>query len=47
VLLFNRKLMKADEFCRHARPKHGDKLGIIDIQYQYTMLAAAWHRAAR
>ena len=42
VVLFNPKLMKAPEgFADTLDPKHGDKLGIIDIQYQYTMLAAA------
>lgn len=42
VVLFNPKLMKAPEgFADTLDPKHGAKLGIIDIQYQYTMLAAA------
>jgi putative spermidine/putrescine transport system substrate-binding protein len=42
VVLFNPKLMKAPEgFADTLDPKHGEKLGIIDIQYQYTMLAAA------
>ncbi len=41
VVLFNPKLMKApDGFADTLDPKHGNKLGIIDIQYQYTMLAA-------
>jgi putative spermidine/putrescine transport system substrate-binding protein len=41
VVLFNPKLMKAPEgFADTLDPKHGDKLGIIDIQYQYTLLAA-------
>ena len=41
VVLFNPKLMKAPEgFADTLDPKHGEKLGIIDIQYQYTMLAA-------
>jgi putative spermidine/putrescine transport system substrate-binding protein len=41
VILFNPKLMKAPEsFAETLDPKHGAKLGIIDIQYQYTMLAA-------
>jgi putative spermidine/putrescine transport system substrate-binding protein len=41
VVLFNPKLMKAPEgFADTLDPKNGDKLGIIDIQYQYTMLAA-------
>jgi putative spermidine/putrescine transport system substrate-binding protein len=42
VVLFNPKLMKAPEgFADTLDPRHGEKLGIIDIQYQYTMLAAA------
>lgn len=42
VVLFNPKLMKApDGFADTLDPKHGDKLGIIDIQRQYNMLAAA------
>ena len=41
VVLYNPKMMKAPEgFADTLDPKHGDKLGIIDIQYQYTMLAA-------
>jgi putative spermidine/putrescine transport system substrate-binding protein len=41
VVLFNPKLMPAPTgFADTLDPKHGDKLGIIDIQYQYTMLAA-------
>lgn len=41
VVLFNPKLMKAPEgFADTLDPKNDDKLGIIDIQYQYTMLAA-------
>ena len=41
VVLYNPKLMKAPEgFADTLDPKHGEKLGIIDIQYQYTMLAA-------
>jgi putative spermidine/putrescine transport system substrate-binding protein len=41
VVLFNPKLMDEPEgFADTLDPKHGDKLGIIDIQYQYTMLAA-------
>ena len=41
VVLFNPKLMSAPTgFADTLDPKHGDKLGIIDIQYQYTMLAA-------
>jgi putative spermidine/putrescine transport system substrate-binding protein len=42
VVLFNPKLMAAPTgFADTLDPKHGNKLGIIDIQYQYTMLAAA------
>jgi putative spermidine/putrescine transport system substrate-binding protein len=41
VVLFNPKLMDEPEgFAATLDPKHGAKLGIIDIQYQYTMLAA-------
>ena len=41
VVLFNPKLMQAPTgFADTLDPKHGEKLGIIDIQYQYTMLAA-------
>ena len=41
VILFNPKLMSAPaSFAETLDPKHGAKLGIIDIQYQYTMLAA-------
>src|SRR5262245_16067739 len=41
VVLYNPKLMQAPQgFADTLDPKHGDKLGIIDIQYQYTMLAA-------
>ncbi|MDI1284655.1 MAG: extracellular solute-binding protein [Reyranella sp.] len=42
VVLFNPKLMPAPVgFADTLDPKHGAKLGIIDIQYQFTMLAAA------
>lgn len=42
VVLFNPKMMAAPQgFADTLDPKHGNKLGIIDIQYQYTMLAAA------
>jgi putative spermidine/putrescine transport system substrate-binding protein len=42
VVLFNPKLMPAPTgFADTLDPKHGAKLGIIDIQYQFTMLAAA------
>jgi putative spermidine/putrescine transport system substrate-binding protein len=42
VILYNPKLIsKAPEsFADTLDPKMGNKLGIIDIQYQYTMLAA-------
>ncbi len=42
VVLYNPDMMKAPEgFGDTLDPKHGNKLGIIDIQYQYTMMAAA------
>ncbi len=42
VALFNPKLMPAPTgFADTLDPKHGAKLGIIDIQYQFTMLAAS------
>jgi putative spermidine/putrescine transport system substrate-binding protein len=42
VVLYNPKLMAAPTgFADTLDPKHGNKLGIIDIQYQYVMLAAA------
>jgi putative spermidine/putrescine transport system substrate-binding protein len=42
VLLFNPKLMAQAPtgFADTLDPKHGSKLGIIDIQYQFTMMAA-------
>src|SRR5690349_12137999 len=42
VILYNPKLIsKAPEsFAETLDPKMGNKLGIIDIQYQYTMMAA-------
>jgi len=42
VILYNPKLIQSapTSFADTLDPKHGDKLGIIDIQYQYTMLAA-------
>src|SRR3981189_607022 len=41
VVLFNPKLMPAPTgFADTLDPKHGENLGIIDIQYQYTMMAA-------
>ena len=41
VILFNPKLMSAPtSFAETLDPKQGAKLGIIDIQYQYTMVAA-------
>jgi putative spermidine/putrescine transport system substrate-binding protein len=42
VVLYNPKLMAVPTgFADVLDPKHGNKLGIIDIQYQYVMLAAA------
>jgi putative spermidine/putrescine transport system substrate-binding protein len=42
VALYNPDLMAAPAgFADTLDPKHGNKLGIIDIQYQYTMLAAS------
>jgi putative spermidine/putrescine transport system substrate-binding protein len=42
VVLYNPDMMKAPEgFADTLDPKHGDKLGIIDIQRQYNMVAAA------
>jgi putative spermidine/putrescine transport system substrate-binding protein len=41
VVLYNPKLMEAPTgFADTLDPKNGNKLGIIDIQYQYTMMAA-------
>jgi putative spermidine/putrescine transport system substrate-binding protein len=42
VILFNPKLVSTPptSFADTLDPKHGNKLGIIDIQYQYTMMAA-------
>jgi putative spermidine/putrescine transport system substrate-binding protein len=41
VILFNPKLVSAPvSFAEALDPKQGAKLGIIDIQYQYTMIAA-------
>jgi putative spermidine/putrescine transport system substrate-binding protein len=42
VVLYNPKLVSTPPtgFADTLDPKNGDKLGIIDIQYQYTMLAA-------
>src|SRR5216684_3025297 len=42
VVLYNPKLVSAPPtgFADTLDPKHGEKLGIIDIQYQYTLLAA-------
>lgn len=42
VILFNPKLVSTPptSFAETLDPKQGDKLGIIDIQYQYTMIAA-------
>ena len=43
VILYNPKLIAQapTSFAEVFDPKHGNKLGIIDIQYQYTMMAAA------
>jgi len=43
VVLFNPKLVPQapTSFADTLDPKHGSKLGIIDIQYQFTMMAAA------
>lgn len=42
VVLYNPKLMAAPaSFADTLDPKNGAKLGIIDIQYQYTMIAAS------
>ena len=42
VVLYNPKLVSTPptSFADTLDPKNGDKLGIIDIQYQYTLLAA-------
>jgi putative spermidine/putrescine transport system substrate-binding protein len=41
VVLYNPKMMAAPTgFADTLDPKHGNKLGIIDIQHQFTMLAA-------
>src|SRR5882757_4984242 len=41
IVLYNPKLMAAPTgFADTLDPKNGNKLGIIDIQYQYTMMAA-------
>ncbi|TXL81900.1 extracellular solute-binding protein [Vineibacter terrae] len=43
VILYNPKLIATPptSFADTLDPRHGSKLGIIDIQYQYTMMAAA------
>ena len=43
VILFNPKMIgqAPTSFADTLDPKHGQKLGIIDIQYQFTMMAAA------
>lgn len=43
VAVFNEKFMggKPKSYKEVFDPKHGNKLGIIDIQYQYTLVAAA------
>jgi putative spermidine/putrescine transport system substrate-binding protein len=42
VILYNPKIIATPptSFADALDPKHGDKLGIIDIQYQYTLVAA-------
>jgi putative spermidine/putrescine transport system substrate-binding protein len=42
VILYNPKIITTPPtgFADALDPKHGDKLGIVDIQYQYTMVAA-------
>ena len=42
VILYNPKIIKTapTSFAETLDPKMGDKLGIIDIQYQYTLVAA-------
>ena len=42
VILYNPKLITTPptSFADALDPKHGNKLGIIDIQYQFTMMAA-------
>jgi putative spermidine/putrescine transport system substrate-binding protein len=43
VILYNPKIITTPptSFADALDPKHGNKLGIIDIQYQFTMMAAA------
>ncbi|HTR85085.1 MAG TPA: extracellular solute-binding protein [Reyranella sp.] len=43
VILYNPKIITTPptSFADTLDPKHGNKLGIIDIQYQYTLVAAA------
>ena len=43
VILFNPKMIAhaPTSFADTLDPRHGDKLGIIDIQYQFTLMAAA------
>ncbi len=42
VILYNPRIIKTppESFAEALDPKWGDKLGIIDIQYQYTLVAA-------
>lgn len=42
VILYNPRIIKTapESFAEALDPKMGDKLGIIDIQYQYTLVAA-------
>jgi putative spermidine/putrescine transport system substrate-binding protein len=42
VAIYNPKMMAAPKSFKEAfDPKHGNKMGIIDIQYQFVMIAAA------
>lgn len=42
VILYNPRLVaRPTSFADALDPRHGDKLGIIDVQYHHTMLAAA------
>ena len=48
VGVYNPKLVGAPKSYKDIfDPKHGNKLGIIDIQYQYTLVAPRWRPAAR
>lgn len=42
VILYNpRRAARPTSFADALNPRHGDKLGIIDVQYHHTMMAAA------